>query len=115
MWAVSKSEISIQQLIRCQTFPCKDIDHGQYLISTLRINPDKVRLILISEAAPPDPLDHYYAGEDAAYARTISSSEDYPIVDICGPSHDQVGEDVRAAGAEAFLCKDAEDSFIYML
>lgn len=67
---MSGQEISIHQQIGCKTFPCEDIEKDHHLIPKLSIDPEVVRLILISEAAPPDPSDGYYAGKSAAYAQT---------------------------------------------
>jgi uracil-DNA glycosylase len=34
------------------------------------MDPATISIMLISEAAPEDPADHYYAGEDALFAQT---------------------------------------------
>lgn len=67
---MSRQETAIHRQIGCKTFPCEDINKDHYLIPEINIDPEVVRLVLISEAAPPDPSDYYYAGESAAYART---------------------------------------------
>lgn len=54
----------------CKTFPCQDIDPAGYAIPTIELDPQAVSVVLISEAAPPDPADHYYAPGDPAYQRT---------------------------------------------
>ncbi len=60
----------IQDCIGCETFPCTDIATQGYTIPALTIDPEAVSLILISEAAPPDPADHYYASGDPAFQQT---------------------------------------------
>ncbi len=47
--------------IECKVFPCTDVDHECYVISEVDIDPQAVRIVLISEAAPADPADFYYA------------------------------------------------------
>jgi uracil-DNA glycosylase len=56
--------------IKCLDFPCTDTNHSSYLVPSLEIDPAHVSILLISEAAPVKPEDHYYAGGDALFART---------------------------------------------
>jgi uracil-DNA glycosylase len=51
----------VSERIRCTTFPCQDIARRSYLIPRVDVDPRKVMIALISEAAPPDPKDYYYA------------------------------------------------------
>jgi uracil-DNA glycosylase len=48
--------------IACRDFPCADVNHGAYRVPDITIDPAAVRIVLISEAAPEDPKDDYYAG-----------------------------------------------------
>ena len=57
-------------LINCVDFPCLDTRRSSYLIPNIDIDPAKVSIILISEASPENPSDHYYAGPEALFART---------------------------------------------
>jgi hypothetical protein len=41
-------------------FPCQDVGHRGYLVPDINLDPGKVKII-ISEAAPQDPGDYYYA------------------------------------------------------
>jgi uracil-DNA glycosylase len=65
--------ITVSEYINCSGFPCVDVDHSQYLIPTLETDPSKITTIVISEAAPPDSQDHYYASEGASFANTTLS------------------------------------------
>ncbi len=56
--------------IRCKDFPCQDVSHDGYVIPDVLTNPQAVSIIMISEAAPPDPADYYYAGVGASYEAT---------------------------------------------
>jgi uracil-DNA glycosylase len=56
--------------VRCETFPCKDVDHAGFIVPSISFEPDEVAIVLISEAAPPDRQDYYYAGGDPLFERT---------------------------------------------
>lgn len=43
---------------------------GGYAIPTLEVDPAAVRIVLISECAPADPVDGYYAGPEALFVQT---------------------------------------------
>lgn len=58
------------QQIGCQGFPCADVRHECYLVPAVDVEPDQISIVLISEAAPPDPDDYYYAPGDPLFART---------------------------------------------
>lgn len=58
------------RVIHCNSFPCPSALHARFAVPELEINPEKVRLILISECAPERPEDYYYAGEESLFART---------------------------------------------
>jgi uracil-DNA glycosylase len=56
--------------VRCREFPCTDVNHAGYSVPGIDIDPQAVRVILISEASPPEKRDHYYARGDPLFART---------------------------------------------
>jgi uracil-DNA glycosylase len=58
------------QCIQCIDFPCRDVKHDRYQVPGLEIDPGGVKLILISEAAPDDPADDYYAAGSPLFAQT---------------------------------------------
>jgi uracil-DNA glycosylase len=47
--------------IACPDFPCQDVDHRGCLIPNIELDPGKIKIMVISEAAPQDPGDYYYA------------------------------------------------------
>jgi uracil-DNA glycosylase len=70
--------------IHCERFPCLDVHHQGYNIPTLDLDPLKVSLILISEAAPADPNDYFYAdGEPAFLQTTLQAFQDAGIQATC--------------------------------
>ncbi|MRS04112.1 uracil-DNA glycosylase [bacterium] len=60
----------VYESIQCIDFPCVDVKHGNFSIAQNQIDPQKITVFLISEAAPANLLDAYYQGEDALFART---------------------------------------------
>ncbi len=56
--------------VQCLNFPCTDTRRSSYLVPNMEFDPARVSVVLISEAAPENPSDHYYAGENALFART---------------------------------------------
>jgi hypothetical protein len=60
----------ISDYIQCIDFPCAEARQECYLIPSLELDPESIRLILISETAPGDSRDDYYAPGNALFART---------------------------------------------
>ena len=60
----------INQCIGCQDFPCTDVRHDRYLIPDVEVLPEQIKIVLISEAAPADPNDYYYAAGDPLFQQT---------------------------------------------
>lgn len=58
------------RLVRCTDFPCAGVEHDSYIVPNHEVDPARVQVILISEAAPPDPKDYYYARGDPLFLRT---------------------------------------------
>jgi uracil-DNA glycosylase len=62
--------MEMNSVIRCADFPCLDTRRESYLIPNVKIDPAKVSILLISEATPENPVDYYYASENALFAQT---------------------------------------------
>jgi uracil-DNA glycosylase len=60
----------IPDQIKCIKFPCLDVHHAGYLIPDCSVDPQQVSMLMISESAPQDSRDYYYAGGEAAYENT---------------------------------------------
>ena len=60
----------IPDYIQCIDFPCEQARHVSYLVPDIEVDPETFRLFLISETAPTDLQDGYYAGAEALFART---------------------------------------------
>ncbi|HVM72386.1 MAG TPA: uracil-DNA glycosylase family protein [Anaerolineales bacterium] len=62
--------MKVNSFVQCSDFPCLDIRRTGYLVPAIDLDPARVSILLISEAAPQDPADDYYAGPEALFART---------------------------------------------
>ncbi|HWQ47817.1 MAG TPA: uracil-DNA glycosylase [Methanosarcina sp.] len=56
--------------IECKGFPCSEINKSGYLVPALDINPKKVKVIMISETPPENPIDCFYAPGEPFYLKT---------------------------------------------
>jgi len=62
--------MNVSQAIRCVDFPCQDIQTARYAVPDMDVDPERVRLVVISEAAPADAADWYYAPGESLFAQT---------------------------------------------
>ena len=62
--------LNIDKCFECVDFPCEDVNHNHYLLPQVNLDPLSVRAVLISESVPSNPVDDYYAGENASFAQT---------------------------------------------
>lgn len=60
----------VSQCVACEGFPCVDVDHECYVIPDAEVKPDDVSIVMISEAAPTNPDDYYYAEGNPLFERT---------------------------------------------
>ncbi len=67
----------VSECVRCKDFPCTDVKHGSYIIPSVDLMPAEVQIMMISEAAPTDPEDYYYAeGEPLFEQTTVQAFQD---------------------------------------
>jgi uracil-DNA glycosylase len=62
--------MQVNKRVGCKDFPCQDVRHDCYVVPDIEVVPESVSIVMISEAAPADAADHYYAGPDALFAQT---------------------------------------------
>lgn len=60
----------VNELVGCKDFPCLDVNKKSYVVPNVDVNPEDVVIFMVSEAAPQDPNDYYYAEGDPLYQRT---------------------------------------------
>jgi uracil-DNA glycosylase len=62
--------VQVSKQISCGGFPCQDVRHECYLLPRVDIEPEQVSVMLISECAPQDCADYYYASGQPHFAQT---------------------------------------------
>ena len=55
--------------IECKEFPCSDINKNGYLVPALDLDPEKVKVVMISESPPENPEDYFYAPGEPFYLK----------------------------------------------
>jgi len=56
--------------VRCIEFPCQDVVHDQYTFPAVDVNPDHIRMVIISECPAAHKTDNYYAGGVSLFEKT---------------------------------------------
>ncbi len=59
--------MQVSQHVTCQGFPCSGVNHDWYLVPDVELDPADVSIVMISEAAPADRDDYYYANGDPLF------------------------------------------------
>lgn len=62
--------MQVNQYVGCQGFPCVDVKHGCYAVPDVDLNPDKMSIVMVSEAAPENPADYYYSAGNPLFEQT---------------------------------------------
>jgi len=81
--------------VGCERFPCADVKHELYIVPDVEVEPSDISIIMISEAAPPDPGDYYYADGTPLFQETTVQA-------------------FRDAGADVSSIKDVLDLGVYL-
>ena len=58
------------QVVGCESFPCADVRHECYVVPDIDVIPARVSIVMISEAAPENPADYYYAKGNPLFQQT---------------------------------------------
>lgn len=56
--------------IKCKQFPCADVRHECNIVPSIDVKPNSISIVIISEAAPADISDYYYAKGKPLFAET---------------------------------------------
>jgi uracil-DNA glycosylase len=62
--------VRVSEFVQCKEFPCTDVPHECYVVPDIEVNPNAISIVMISEAAPADPGDYYYAAGDPLFQQT---------------------------------------------
>jgi uracil-DNA glycosylase len=61
--------------VKCDDLPCADVRHEMLQVPDIDVDPEKVSIVMISEAAPPDAADYYYASATRVTATDLAGTE----------------------------------------
>ena len=62
--------MQVSKLVGCQQFPCDDVKHERYIVPGIEVKPAEISIVMVSEAAPENPDDYYYAGGSSLFQQT---------------------------------------------
>jgi len=62
--------MQVSNCVGCTEFPCADVKNECYIVPDIDVEPDDIAIVMISEAAPANLGDYYYAGGDALFEQT---------------------------------------------
>jgi uracil-DNA glycosylase len=63
--------MKIGERIGCSTFPCTDIDKKAYILPPADLDPEKISVLMVTEAPPNDLTDYFYAPGGPFYLQTV--------------------------------------------
>jgi hypothetical protein len=71
-----RTRMRISECIGCERFPCRDVRHESYIVPSVDLEPRYVSIVMISEAAPAERSDYYYAAETPCSRRNSAGIQD---------------------------------------
>jgi uracil-DNA glycosylase len=63
-------EMRVSECVGCKAFPCADVKHDSYIIPDVEVRPEEISIVMISEAAPANAQDYYYAEGNPLFQQT---------------------------------------------
>ena len=72
----------VSKCVGCKELPCTDVKHECYIVPDIDVKPNNVSIILISEAAPADSGDYYYAKGNPLFQQTTVQAFNDAGVDV---------------------------------
>ena len=74
--------MQVSRNVGCQGFPCADVKHDCYIVPDADLDSDKASIVMISEAAPENPDDYYYAKGDSLFQQTTLQAFNDAGIDV---------------------------------
>jgi len=74
--------MQVSKCVECKDFPCADVRHECYIIPDVDVKPEGISIVMISEAAPADPGDYYYAEGEPLFQQTTVQAFNDAGVDV---------------------------------
>ena len=60
----------VSQCVGCRAFPCSDVKHDCYVVPSVSVKPETISIVMVSEAAPENADDYYYAKGNPLFQQT---------------------------------------------
>jgi uracil-DNA glycosylase len=60
----------VSQCVGCRAFPCVDVKHQCYVVPSVSLKPETISIVMVSEAAPENTDDYYYAKGNPLFQQT---------------------------------------------
>jgi len=62
--------MQINKSVKCDDFSCLDVNKEGYVIPNVETEPERITILMISEAPPEDPSDYFCTTNDSFYLQT---------------------------------------------
>ena len=62
--------MNVSNHVGCRNFPCTDIVTQQYTIPGIDIDPEQIKILVVSEVPPQNAQDYFYATDNPFYLQT---------------------------------------------
>ena len=62
--------MKIVDKIKCNNFPCADVDKNSYIVPPAEIDAGKIKVLMITEAPPNEKAEYFYSGGNPFYLQT---------------------------------------------
>ncbi len=85
----------VNRCVQCKEFPCPGVNHDRYAVPGIDVDPKAISVVLVSETAPQDAGDYYYAKGKPLFQETTVQA-------------------FRDAGADVFSVKDVVGLGVYL-
>jgi uracil-DNA glycosylase len=69
--------------LKCADLPCLDVNKNRYAIPDIKIEPEKVAVVMVSEAPPQNADDYFYAKNNPFYMRTTVQAFNDAAFKVC--------------------------------
>ncbi len=64
----------IDSKIECASYPCSDIDKNSYVVPSIQVDAERIRVLMITEAPPNEKADYFYSAGNPFYLQTIAQA-----------------------------------------
>ena len=85
--------MQVSKCVGCKKFPCADVKHNRYVVPDIEVRPEDISIIMISEAAPANRADYYYAKGDPLFQQTTSQAFKDAGVKVSSMEIQSIGRD----------------------